>query len=106
MNVITPTAATWHQLNDHFTSIDVFLHILDSEATRTESEVRVWTGNRITDQALVTSYKKRLARLESLGVTDYLKPPWTEGLQARKRELQYKLDEMSAFADEYDVGVS
>ena len=34
-------------------------------------------------------------------MTDYLKPPWTDGLKATHHELSYKLDEMSAFAETY-----
>jgi alkanesulfonate monooxygenase SsuD/methylene tetrahydromethanopterin reductase-like flavin-dependent oxidoreductase (luciferase family) len=44
---------------------------------------------------------ERLATLREWGVTDYLKPPWTDGLQATTRPLQYKLDEMSRFAETY-----
>jgi probable F420-dependent oxidoreductase len=44
---------------------------------------------------------ERLTQLESWGVTDYLKPPWTEGLHATRTELAYKLDEMSRFGELY-----
>ena len=46
---------------------------------------------------------ERLSRLAEWGVTDYLKPPWTEGLRATKRPLATKLDEMSRFAETYRV---
>ena len=48
---------------------------------------------------------ERLAQLREWGVTDYLKPPWTEGLRATETSLQYKLDEMSAFAETYQIAV-
>ena len=44
---------------------------------------------------------ERLEALRAQGVTDYLKPPWTDGLKATQHELSYKLDEMSAFAAAY-----
>ena len=44
---------------------------------------------------------ERLRTLREWGVTDYLKPPWTAGLQATRRSLQDKLDEMSRFAETY-----
>ncbi|MGB0618455.1 MAG: TIGR03619 family F420-dependent LLM class oxidoreductase [Myxococcota bacterium] len=47
---------------------------------------------------------ERLAQLTEWGVTDYLKPPWTDGLNATETSLAYKLDEMSAFAETYGVG--
>lgn len=46
---------------------------------------------------------ERMAQLREWGVTDYLKPPWTDGLRATPRSLQYKLDEMSEFARTYEV---
>lgn len=46
---------------------------------------------------------ERLAQLREWGVTDYLKPPWTSGLNATETTLDYKLDEMSRFAEEYDL---
>ena len=49
---------------------------------------------------------ERLEQLQAWGVTDYLKPPWTDGLHATRTELAYKLDEMSAFAETYGVGAS
>jgi probable F420-dependent oxidoreductase len=45
----------------------------------------------------------RLAELREWGVTDYLKPPWTEGLHSTATSLNYKLDEMSAFAETYGI---
>jgi hypothetical protein len=39
--------------------------------------------------------------LREWGVTDYLKPPWTDGLRATRTSLEYKLDEMSRFAETY-----
>ena len=47
---------------------------------------------------------ERLETLREWGVTDYLKPPWTEGLLATRRTLQFKLDEMSEFAESYIQG--
>ncbi|MEZ4352707.1 MAG: TIGR03619 family F420-dependent LLM class oxidoreductase [Myxococcota bacterium] len=46
---------------------------------------------------------ERMAQLREWGVTDYLKPPWTDGLRATPRTLDYKLDEMSAFAETYGL---
>jgi len=43
----------------------------------------------------------RLAQLAAWGVTDYLKPPWTDGLRATRTDLDYKRDEMSRFAEQY-----
>jgi len=47
---------------------------------------------------------ERLATLRAWGVTDYLKPPWTQGLQATRTTLAYKRDEMSGFVETYGVG--
>ncbi|CAM9977389.1 unnamed protein product [Discosporangium mesarthrocarpum] len=47
---------------------------------------------------------ERMDQLREWGVTDYLKPPWTDGLKATETSLAYKLDEMSAFAETYGVG--
>ncbi len=47
---------------------------------------------------------ERLATLREWGVTDYLKPPWTQGLQATRTTLAYKRDEMSRFVETYGVG--
>lgn len=44
---------------------------------------------------------ERLHTLREWGVTDYLKPPWTDGLKATESSLEYKLDEMSRFAESY-----
>ena len=49
---------------------------------------------------------ERMQQLRAWGVTDYLKPPWTDGLQATQTDLEYKLDEMSAFAETYGVGAN
>ncbi|MFK7894651.1 MAG: TIGR03619 family F420-dependent LLM class oxidoreductase [Myxococcota bacterium] len=43
----------------------------------------------------------RLLKLREWGVTDYLKPPWTQGLQATETSLDYKLEEMTEFARIY-----
>jgi probable F420-dependent oxidoreductase len=43
----------------------------------------------------------RMQTLREWGVTDYLKPPWTDGLRATRTSLEYKLDEMSRFAETY-----
>ena len=47
---------------------------------------------------------ERMDQLREWGVTDYLKPPWTDGLKATETSLDYKLEEMSAFADRFGVG--
>ena len=47
---------------------------------------------------------ERMATLRDWGVTDYLKPPWTEGLRPTNPPLADKLDEMSHFAATYGVG--
>lgn len=47
---------------------------------------------------------ERMNQLEEWGVTDYLKPPWTTGLIATKRSFDYKLEEMSQFAETYHLG--
>jgi len=49
---------------------------------------------------------ERMAQLIDWGVTDYLKPPWTDGLNATETSLEFKLDEMSRFAETYRVGVN
>ncbi len=49
---------------------------------------------------------ERMAELEAWGVTDYLKPPWTDGLNATETSLEYKLDEISRFAETYGVGAN
>ena len=46
---------------------------------------------------------ERLELLRDWGVTDYLKPPWTDGLRATRTALGYKLDEMSRFAETYGI---
>lgn len=46
---------------------------------------------------------ERLHTLRELGVTDYLKPPWTEGLRATRTTLEYKLAEMQRFAETYGL---
>ena len=46
---------------------------------------------------------ERMAQLEAWGVTDYLKPPWTDGLSNTHTSLDYKLEEMSVFAKTYGV---
>jgi probable F420-dependent oxidoreductase len=46
----------------------------------------------------------RIDTLRAWGVTDYLKPPWTQGLRATKTPLATKRDEMSHFAETYGVG--
>ncbi|MAG34468.1 MAG: LLM class F420-dependent oxidoreductase [Deltaproteobacteria bacterium] len=45
----------------------------------------------------------RMEQLREWGVTDYLKPPWTDGLLATERSLQFKLDEMAEFAATYGL---
>ncbi len=44
---------------------------------------------------------ERMDFLREWGVTDYLKPPWTDGLRATESSLEFKLDEMSKFAGLY-----
>ncbi len=46
---------------------------------------------------------ERMEQLEKWGVTDYLKPPWTAGLQATKTPLAEKLEEMAGFARKYGL---
>lgn len=43
--------------------------------------------------------RERLERLAEIGVTDYLKPPWTDAMQARRSDLSEKLEEMERFAE-------
>lgn len=47
---------------------------------------------------------ERMDQLREWGVTDYLKPPWTEGMRATETTLAYKLEEMRAFSETYGVG--
>lgn len=47
---------------------------------------------------------ERLDQLRKWGVTDYLKPPWTDGLKATKKSLAEKLEEMAVFAQRFGVG--
>jgi probable F420-dependent oxidoreductase len=47
---------------------------------------------------------ERIALLNEWGVTDYLKPPWTDGMNATRSSLDFKLEEMSAFAGLYIGG--
>ena len=49
---------------------------------------------------------ERLSQLEAWGVTDYLKPPWTDGLKATKISLAEKLEEMAGFARRHGLGTS
>ncbi|MFO0688428.1 MAG: TIGR03619 family F420-dependent LLM class oxidoreductase [Myxococcota bacterium] len=49
---------------------------------------------------------ERLDHLRKWGVTDYLKPPWTDGLKATKKSLAEKLEEMAVFAQRFGVGSS
>jgi probable F420-dependent oxidoreductase len=44
---------------------------------------------------------QRLEKLREWGVTDYLKPPWTDGLRATHTSLEHKLEDMSEFATTY-----
>jgi probable F420-dependent oxidoreductase len=48
----------------------------------------------------------RLKQLADWGITDYLKPPWTDGLNATETTLEYKLEEISQFAETYQVGAT
>jgi len=68
---------------------------------------RLDAGGDLEDFRLVVGTTEptpeRMAQLREWGVTDYLKPPWTDGLKATERTLQFKLDEMSAFAETYGV---
>lgn len=68
---------------------------------------RLEAGGSLDDFRLIVGCteptRERMDQLRAQGVTDYLKPPWTEGLKATERTLQYKLDEMEAFAKEYGL---
>ena len=46
---------------------------------------------------------ERMDQLRKWGVTDYLKPPWTDGLKATKKSLAEKLEEMAVFAQRYGL---
>ncbi len=71
-------------------------------------EARLAAGKSLDDFRLIVGCTDptpdRLERLRELGVTDYLKPPWTQGLQATETSLAFKLDEMKEFAARYGVG--
>ncbi len=66
---------------------------------------RVESGRGLDDFRVVVGCTEptpeRLSKLEAWGVTDYLKPPWTDGLRSTQTPLAEKLDEMSAFAELY-----
>jgi len=68
-------------------------------------QARLDAGASLDDFRLVVGCTEptpeRMEMLRSWGVTDYLKPPWTEGLLATERTLDYKLEEMSRFAESY-----
>ncbi|MBJ18296.1 MAG: TIGR03619 family F420-dependent LLM class oxidoreductase [bacterium] len=49
---------------------------------------------------------ERMDQLREWGVTDYLKPPWTDGLNSTQTPLDYKLEEMARFSETYRVGAS
>ena len=69
---------------------------------------RLEAGRTLDDFRLIVGCTEptpeRMAQLAEWGVTDYLKPPWTDGLHATETSLAYKLDEMSTFAETYAVG--
>ncbi len=46
---------------------------------------------------------ERMEQLRDWGVTDYLKPPWTEGLNATETSLEHKFEEMSQFSQTYGI---
>jgi len=49
---------------------------------------------------------ERLERLVEIGVTDSLKRPWTDAMQARRSDLSEKLEETERFAEAYGVVLS
>jgi probable F420-dependent oxidoreductase len=69
---------------------------------------RLEAGGGLDDFRLIVGCTEptpeRMDQLREWGVTDYLKPPWTDGLKATETSLDYKLEEMSAFADRFGVG--
>ncbi|MCR9092661.1 MAG: TIGR03619 family F420-dependent LLM class oxidoreductase [bacterium] len=73
-------------------------------------QARLDTAGHLDDFRIIVGCTEptpeRMAQLREWGVTDYLKPPWTDGLKATETSLRYKLDEMSAFAETYSVGAS
>jgi probable F420-dependent oxidoreductase len=70
-------------------------------------EARLDAGRDLADFRMIVGCTEptpeRLHQLSEWGVTDYLKPPWTIGLHATETSLEYKLDEMSSFAEEYPL---
>ena len=68
---------------------------------------RLAAGGSLADFRLIVGCTEptpeRMQQLRDWGVTDYLKPPWTDGLRATRTTLDYKLDEMSRFAEAYGV---
>lgn len=70
-------------------------------------EARIEAGGTLEDFRMIVGCTEptpdRMAQLRDWGVTDYLKPPWTDGLKSTSTSLDYKLEEMSRFAREYGV---
>ena len=85
----------WDEISDHVAGA----RRARLEATGSLDQFRIIVG-------CTEPTPKRLELLRAQGVTDYLKPPWTDGLKATRSELAYKLEEMSAFADLYLPGLS
>jgi len=80
---------------------------IEDYVTRAKA-ARLEAGGRLDDFRMIVGCTEptpeRMDALREWGVTDYLKPPWTDGLQATRHDLDYKLDEMSRFAETYRVG--
>jgi probable F420-dependent oxidoreductase len=68
---------------------------------------RLAAGGSLADFRIIVGCTEptpeRMQQLQDWGVTDYLKPPWTDGLRATRTSLDYKLDEMSRFAESYGL---
>jgi probable F420-dependent oxidoreductase len=83
---------------------EIEAYITNAKAARLEA------GNSLDGFRLIVGCTEpsteRMAQLRDWGVTDYLKPPWTDGLNATETSLEYKLDEMSRFAETYRVGAN
>jgi len=77
------------------------------QKVRGAREARLASGKRLEDFRMIVGCTEptpeRMEQLGKWGVTDYLKPPWTAGLQATKTPLAEKLEEMAGFAVEYGL---
>ncbi len=80
---------------------EIEAYVRDARAARLEA------GGRLDDFRLIVGCTEpspeRMEQLRDWGVTDYLKPPWTDGLRATETPLDYKLEEMSRFAETYGL---